>query len=339
MDKSLFYIEPAAIHFSEKNTINNLEKLVSQFLDEFEILLQAMNDRKIRLVIDSVTGRKIFSESGEPLVPLPLSEISDPSLRGRINKLRQAFFAIIKPLALFVETETCSIMNENEELEYGVKVEPEEEQRLLDESDYCDFIHSLVGECYRNANSSDAILTLASFSKFKSKEIIIGCKCENSDFEKIFQCIKAESLINVERVRIDDLRQTLPKVKRYTRNEIIVTQAPHHPSAGRTNIQKYMDMSSQQRRVLDSLLQFGLYKLEIRDFGSHGGVKGDIRNCVKITEKSNNDHEIIEGWIISDDMSCKVGMYFQLDIGSRLIEILGNNFTYRVLLDLKDKLF
>ncbi len=49
MEKDLFYIEPSAIHFSDKSQ----DRLISAFLDEFEELLRIMAQGKHRFVIDS----------------------------------------------------------------------------------------------------------------------------------------------------------------------------------------------------------------------------------------------------------------------------------------------
>lgn len=91
--------------------------------------------------------------------------------------------------------------------------------------------------------------------------------------------------------------------------------------------------------VLDILLKFGLYKLEIRDWGSHNGIKGDIHNCFRIDEKSDDSHETLEGWLISDHMSCKLSMYFHKNAGSLLLCIMGNQFLYNNMLDLKNDIF
>lgn len=333
MEKSLFYIEPSAIHFSKKYPEGIPDSVISAFLDEFEELLRIMAQGKHHFIIDSVMGRRIIDETGESVIPVKISEIKSMELKGRVSRLRQTFYATISPMAIYVDTDICSIMNEK------LSLKPEENNCLLDDSDYCDFFHSLAGECYRKEQKSSWIITLPSYTRFTDKTISIICKCEKSSFENDFQCIVSDGLRDDKNDARSQLREVIGDIRQCTESEIVVTQAEHHPSVGRTNIESYKEIPRRSRCVLDVLLKFGLYKMEIRDWKSHKGSKGNIHNCFRIDEKSDDSHEILEGWWILDDMSCKLALYFQKNIGSLLIRILGRSFYYNDVLDLKDDMF
>lgn len=329
MEKDLFYIEPSAIHFSDKSQ----DRLISAFLDEFEELLRIMAQGKHRFVIDSVLGKRIIEETGESFIPVRISDIKDTKLRGRVSRLKQTFYAVVQPMAVYVDTGACSVTSEN------FCLYPEADRHLLGETDYYDFFHSLAGECYRESPKSGCIISLPSYTKFSDKIISISCKCENSAFDMEFQCVVSDTVKDEKREAREKLAKLIGELKHGSESGIIVTQAVHHPSVGRTTIKEYKEIPRRSRMVLDILLKFGLYKLEIRDWGSHNGIKGDIHNCFRIDEKSDDSHEILEGWLISDHMSCKLSMYFHKNAGSLLLCIMGNQFLYNNMLDLKNDIF
>lgn len=105
MEKDLFYIEPSAIHFSDKSQ----DRLISAFLDEFEELLRIMAQGKHRFVIDSVLGKRIIEETGESFIPVRISDIKDTKLRGRVSRLKSPWLCmwILVPALLQVKIFVC----------------------------------------------------------------------------------------------------------------------------------------------------------------------------------------------------------------------------------------
>lgn len=332
MDTELFYIEPSALYYTETLVGENRKELINAFLDEFEELLRNMTQKGYHFVIDRVLGERIIDETGENLIPVSLSDIDDNELRKRIHYLRQTFYSIINPMAVYIDIKGCSCLSESFE------IMSEKDKQLLELIDYYDFIHSLAEECH-NQKQIYQILVLRSYTKFEENTFSIKCSCNDLAFERTFELVASDSLIKDSEKKKVELKNAVEKIRKYSKNEVKVAQADHHPSVGNTIIEHYTDIPYQYRRVLDILLFFGMFKLEIRNFSSHKGRKGDIHNCVLNNDKSGKSHEILEGWLISQKESCKLVMYFQNNIGSLLISVLGNNFLYKDVINLKDEIF
>lgn len=332
MDEELFYIEPSALYYSKTLTGEADKESINVFLDEFEELLRNMTQKGYHFVIDLVLGKRIIDETGENLIPVSLSDIDDNELRKRIHYLRQTFYSIINPMAVYIELKGCSCLSNSFE------VISEKDRELLQDSNYFDFFHSLAEECH-NQKQIYKILILKSYTKFRESSISIKCICSELTFQRTFELVTSGSLIKESEKKKAELKNAVNKIKKYKKEEIKVVQAVHHPWVGNTIIEHYKDIPYQFRKVLDVLLFFGMFKLEFRDFASHGGRKGDIHNCTLNNDKSSDSHEILEGWLISQKGSCKLVMYFQYNLGSLLTAVLGNNFLYNEIMNLKDEIF
>jgi len=321
----LYYIEPSAVCY--RGSIDK-EENVSKFLDAFEEMQSALVDRQEHIVIDKVLGNRIMPMTGEGLIPVNISKITNEDIRGRVLRLRASFYSIISPLARFIDTDVCSSMQD-------ILVASDDNKQLLESEDYFDFIHSLIGECYRTDDvQSQSILVIPAYTRICGGNIQLACKCDKKEFHKIFYCCPVHNLTNLKEKLRQEIGQTLGKISVKKKAQIKVTQAAHHPVIGNTVIGKYSEIPSNLRRVLDILVNFGLTELELRDWGSHAGKKGNIVNCVLMQDKANGGNQIIEGWLILEDQSCKVVMYFEKNIGNLLLKYLGRKWEYNNVMQL-----
>lgn len=321
----LYYIEPSAVCFS--GDIDN-EDSISKFLDAFEEMQSALAVRKEHIVIDKVLAERIMPMTGEGLVPVDISQITKEDIRGRVLRLKQSFYSIINPLTRLIDTEVCSSMQD-------IFIASDENKQLLESRDYFDFIHSLVGECYRADDmQSRSILVIPMYTKICGGNIQLSCKCEKSEFDKVFCCCSVHNLADPKEKLKQEIGQALKKISVKKKGEIKVTQAAHNPVIGNTIIDKFVEIPSRLRRVLDILANFGLSEIELRDWGSHAGKKGNIVNCVLMQDKADGGKQIIEGWLIIEDRSCKVVMYFEKEMGKLLLNYLGKKWEYNNVIQL-----
>ena len=314
----MYYIEPSAVCF--RGNTDDKEDIL-KFLDAFEEMQSILASQKEHIIIDKVLGSRIMPMTGKGLIPMSISDITSEDIRAKVLRLQQSFYTIFNPLACFIDTEGCSCVQD-------IVIEPKESQTLLELEDYFDFIHSLVGECYRKDKQSQFILVIPEYTQIGIESIRLNCKCEKNDFNKSFYCRSIHSLEDKKGKLIQVIGQALKGVSKKKKEQIKVTQASHHPVMSNTIIHSYSEIPSKFRRVLDLLVNFGLGELELRDWKKHSGKTGSIVNCMLIPDKADGGKQIIEGWLIIEDQSCKVVMYFEKEIGSLLLNYLGKKWEY-----------
>ena len=330
MIEEYFYIEPSALSLSVEE--NSQECIIQSFLDEFEDLLNAISKSKCKILIDSFIGQHLINDYDELLIPTDISGVSDPEIIARIKNLRQLFQAIVSPLVSHIANEACSLDT--------LILTPSENAELLKTQYYLDFFHSIMGECYNNNDKkSSLIITLPTFKEIKGIDILLGCTCPKSTINKDLKCINCSDLVTDKDKAIEDLRNLVSQANIINKEDVEATQAGHNPVIGNTIITKYMEIPYKFRAVLDILIWFGMYKIELRDWESHKGVKGSLHNCTVNNEKNDAAQDIVEGWLIIEDRSCKAVMYFPDNIGNLLIRIMGNKFVYTEMIILKETLY
>lgn len=331
MEKKYFYIEPAALHLYGDSHISTDQML--HFLDEFEELLCAVGSSQCKFIIDNIIGKSLIDRSGEFLIPAKISEIDDNQLRARVNKLQQGFSSIVNPLISVIDTEACSIENDN------VCISPCENEKLFQLEYYLDFFHSILGECYRKKISSNDILVIPAVSQIKGNLLQIKCGCDVNDIEKELNCVSYNILINRKDAAIKDLKNLLRNINAVSQGDIKVVQAEHEGVIANTIIRKYNQIPSYLRRVWDIFLLFGMFQIDIREWKNQKakqGMKGSIQKCNIIKCGIKKEPDIIEGWWRADDRPFKVYMYFPSGMANYLITILGESFNFSDVVTLKD---
>ena len=334
MKSTLYYIEPSVLHLSKDALGNNKEKMVTQFLDDFEYMLRTLNNGNYKFAIDGIIAKHLIDNSGEILIPLKLSQIQNENLRAQINRLQQTFLSVMNPLAVYLETNPCSIEND------CINILPEDNCALLSQNYYCDFFHSILGECYRDTDQIiESILIMTRFTNIIGDRIQLKCQCKCNNINKFLNCISVDSLVDERYDAKLELMSMLKTVVPISPDEISVVQAAHAPVIGNTVISKYSDIPFKYRSVLNILLRFGMKKIEFRDWKSHTGQKGSLHNCSIIENTGDPVCDIIEGWLIIEDRSCKCKMYFPKNIPSLILKTIGDKINYCEVVSLAEELF
>ncbi len=330
MSNEVYYIEPSALYYQNASSAN--DESILDFLNCFEELIQTLGENQCKFVVDSIIAQHLIDSSGQLLIPLPIDGISNREIREKILRLQQAFSSIVNPLVVCIETNACSIENSE-----NIRIEPNENS-FIEDKYYNDFFHSIIAQCYSPDNEVNSIVTIPNFTKLMEPRLRVECSCANGSFDKMFGIIDFTKLID-HRVRyrhqLSDLIRTVSKSKK---EDIDIVQASHEPIIGNTILKRYSQIDGIYRRVFDILLKFGLVKIDFREWGGHSGIRGSIHNC-SVTHDSSNTHDIVTGWLIIDDKSCKVIMNLPLNIGECLCGIFGNKLCYSELIELSTTLF
>lgn len=337
MEERLFYIEPSALCLSLDDSIHVSEEKASDFLDQFEKMIYTLSYGNHKFLIDSYLKSSLVDDSWKNLIPLKVSEIKKQGLKERVLKIQQVFIGVINPLVEIVNINVCSLENQ-------ICFWPKENFEISEkEKFYCEFFHSVLSECYRNEDSDieSCIIKIPGFSKllFHENLLSIHCHClPDKKFIKNLSGLDYTQLIDKKDLNKKMLKNLIKENKRVNLEDVKVVQSEHESIIGNTILKNWNDIPSKFNKVLRMLNYFGLKKIEFRNWKSHDGKKGSIYNCVLKEGTTDQTTDIIEGWIILQDKSCRVVMYFPKNVGELLLEIVCNDFEYGDMVNLKNEL-
>ena len=336
MNSRYFYIDPAALSYLPE--LLSDEESVERFLEEFQNMVCVLLRRNdCRFLMDSIMQNNLLNgmyctdNRVYRMIPLNISRIKNPRLKELANISRDAFISLMNTRVELIEMPLCAGIKGNIYIS-------EPKSALIQEEYYRDYLYFMIGnECTNKGfMCSQEIMTLAEFTLLLADKLSATCSCdENALFNKKWRIFSYHELEDDISHKQKQLRDMLHEYGLFgQRYDVEVVQASHSPIIGHTVIRKYEDIPRRQRKVLDILRYFGLQKIDLRDWGSHSGKDGCVRNC-RIGLQGN----CIEGWLIIDDISCRILMYFSSPIMSLLLDILGDSFFAKDVQNLQQEIF
>lgn len=329
-NSKICYVEPSVFHLSKEMVDQDHDEIINKFLSKFDEVLCLLQNKKCKIIMDRFSAKYLIDySSNEVLIPVKMADIHDTELKKKVGKIQNCFFNVVNPETILVDTDICSVDAEK-------SIEPVQNAELSKQDYYYDFFCSMVGECYRQDVESEFILVLPGFSKIIGDKITIGCKCHNKEVKKRLQICSPDSFVDEREENIKKLKTLLHDVTPVGKKNVMVVQAAHAPAIGNTVIDKYTNIPMRFRMVLDVLIKFGMKKIDLRDWKSHHGVNGSIHSCLPKKEIEDLQFDILEGWLILDDRSCKCQMYFPKGIPDLLIKIIGNKIEYNSIITLSE---
>lgn len=296
-------------------------------LDFFHDVIELCNSGKLSVIVYQGLFEKIASWTYQPF-PIDISKLRDSRLKSQIMILNHNFIQVMATGILCNDIDACHGSQDFRSV-------PD----LSDDSAYFELLNVMLSVCYNHKVRIDPYVLIGTLARGQKDEsrISLDCNCEAHDFHRSYEWHTPDYFEDEKDKAFHILQYAVANEKlRFVENPETV-RADHHCPLQKKTIQKYQDISAKNKRVLNLLRYFGLYKLILSDYSVDSSyVPGmiTVRNI-----RNGKDCEIVEGWLFCETgYKSHIELYFPVGIGRSICIYLSNMFSYKGVESLKTKL-
>ena len=295
-------IDPAMLMLQgEEEIMNNI--------DFFRNIIDLSNSKQISLCLYEEVLKNIISRQIAPF-PIKIQDIKDKELKESLLLLNDSFNRSIMNNYQKIDIDNCQ----------GSQEFTTDRMEFEKDSDYYAFFSMLLTPCYASYDISEKIMVgEKSRGLVKGEQVTILCNCEKANYERTYIWVSPEDLLTEQQKAVKKLSSIIKENNVSFVSSPEIKKSEHHNHVQGEDFNCYKQLSSQNKRVLNYLRYFGLYRIIFENFSPDTSYEVGTVKIVKVAENDNSD--IIAGWFYGCmDFKIFVEMYFPKGIG-RALEI------------------
>lgn len=285
------------------------EEEIMHNIDFFRNIIDLSNSKQISLCLYEEVLKNIISRQIAPF-PIKIQDIKDKELKESLLLLNDSFNRSIMNNYQKIDIDNCQ----------GSQEFTTNRREFEKDSDYYAFFSMLLTSCYASYDISKKILVgEKSRGLVKGEQVTIFCNCEKANYERTYIWVSPEELLTEQQRAVKKLSSIIKENNVSFVSSPEIKKSEHHNHVQGEDFNCYKQLSSQNKRVLNYLRYFGLYRIIFENFSPDTSYEVGTVKIVKVEENDNSD--IIAGWFYGCmDFKIFVEMYFPKGIG-RALEI------------------
>lgn len=293
-------IDPIMLMLQDENEIVNN-------IDFFRKIVALSNSRLISVclykeVLDQIVSRQIYP------FPVNINNIKDKGLKEKLLLLNDSFTNSVMNNYIDIDIDNCQ----------GLQEFKTNRKDLEDINEYYAFFSMLLTPCYSPYDICNKILVGNKSTGFaQGDKFTISCDCENEKYEKEYIMVSPDDFLTEQQKAIEKFRAIIAEKKELFVLSPQIKKGDHHNHIQSSDFTCYEELSAKNKRVLNYLRYFGLYRIIFAEFSPDTSYEVGTVKIVKVEETDNSD--IIAGWFYGCiDFKIFVEMYFPKGIGHAL---------------------
>lgn len=265
--------------------------------------------------------------------PIQISEVRDKELKRIILILNNQFSQ-----ALLYSIENLDIDECSGQQEFFVS----DDQELMEDNNYYEMLCMLLIPCYSNKQIIDhRILTgIKKRGKQIGDTFDLECECHASKYRKKCVFSSVDEIIPIKEKAISELKHKIIKSEFSISTKVVAEMGSHHNhvQADGKKFNKLDDLSTKNKRVLNMLKYFGLFKIIFGAFTPKGVKEVGTMSIMRLEETSTLDILVVK-FYAETEMQLETSLYFPKGIGKLLNAYFDSEtLTYKSVLELMERI-